>query len=642
MDFSLRELMNLSRFKPNFDENGNNLDAGPVIKPNAGSGLTNSQEQYWKQQYNATKDSLKTKDAVGSNAGTPWGLIAGLGAANLIGLTSGFNPDYKFNELNGIAGQSNRMRNGVGYMAQNSVDGGKIMSQYDDTTRNQFLSGNILGGLSRTLFGRGEQQDQIREQKLFAQRSNAYNGNYAATTGMQQDFAEQYGNPEYQTLFKAALGTDSYVGPAIMKPNEYKVDAEYNIEKPEGGIYDEDSVPVYINYGDKVATDEDFGNTGKTYARQLDGLYMYQQYLNSISGRNKGEKNSEIEQNVIKGAKRQVKDQVKAIMDAQANDPVRQAIKMVQDTSQYIPHAAIGIDNPILSYNRAQNALNLIKQRIGDFAQDKRANYPSIDQQIQPKENNKNPYGLKNVNYEIRDLINMGNAWRKDVQDLNSNDFIRKPLGINTIVPGNYSAEDIGNAAQAILGGGIALAMHNWAKNQDVANPNLYARNTYATRALKGLHSLNTDDIAINRAILNQNAAGNYQISSAGGLNTGQKTLSRLALNYNAQNAIANAMAQARDRKNALLAQAYNADLQTGAQAASDWMRAEAARESIFQQAASNRNNIMWGALSQIPSIIGTYAKGAGTSARHKDMMALYSATLDDEARKYYNKYKSR
>lgn len=195
------------------------------------------------------KDIEKGVEPVGSSgSGLPWQMIAEAAATNVFGLISGQNADYKQGDLLRNAGTGYSSRMGVGYQTQNGVDSNSTMKEYDVNTAKQFLSGNVLGGLSRMIWGRGNQKKEINLANQYATRSNIIGGNIAASTAMRNNFALNYGDSEQQSMF-AAAGKDSKTGTwAYVDPLEAGSDAEGNAHSflNKGGIPGKDSIKMFI------------------------------------------------------------------------------------------------------------------------------------------------------------------------------------------------------------------------------------------------------------------------------------------------------------------------------------------------------------------------------------------------------------
>lgn len=115
------------------------------------------------------------------------------------GVLEGINRIKSADEHLADAGTSQARVNGIAYTQQNSVDSGKIMSEYDDTTAKDFLTNPFRGIAS--LFGRSKAQ---READNAARRANvsrigARDNAYAQYLDL--DFAKKYGNQEDQMLY---------------------------------------------------------------------------------------------------------------------------------------------------------------------------------------------------------------------------------------------------------------------------------------------------------------------------------------------------------------------------------------------------------------------------------------------------------
>lgn len=188
---------------------------------------------------------------IGADSGTPWGLIASLGAANIGGFIGGMSPDYNSSNLAGIAGNGQSSVMGMNYTTQNTVDRNAIMKEYDSRTRSEFLQGKILGGVSRLIWGRNKQKDAIEQQHQQAIRTNDYNRDMTMTNAMQQNFMKKYGNQENQILF-TENGKDENGGTfALTQPFETK-DHAGKLTTYFGGKLGTDSNLDYIEDGDTV------------------------------------------------------------------------------------------------------------------------------------------------------------------------------------------------------------------------------------------------------------------------------------------------------------------------------------------------------------------------------------------------------
>lgn len=225
--------------------------------------------------------------AIGSGAGTPWGLIAEIGATNLMGLFDGLNPHIQASDLLQQAGRSEGYSNGVGYQIQNSVDGDRTLSDYDAANRNKLFSGNLLGFVGG-LFGRNKVKDQIEKANLQATRTNTFNRDVAATTGMQMDFKRKYGDQSGQMLY-AAHGKDW--GMNVMKNLGMIPQQNAWVSKGEG-IYnpftgdakyvdhgENDTAPAYLKPQDVVFGDLLNPHTGRTFKKDAEPLVLAKEEL---------------------------------------------------------------------------------------------------------------------------------------------------------------------------------------------------------------------------------------------------------------------------------------------------------------------------------------------------------------------------
>ena len=152
------------------------------------------------------------ENAVGEKAGTPWGLIASVAAANVGGFFDGLNPGIYSRDLLQEAGTSNSSIRGIGYQVQNNIDADRIRSEYNKNNFRKLLSGNF-GGFLGGLMGKSKVDKEIKAAQNQANRTTNFNRDVAATTGMQMDFRSKYGNPEDQLLYTAAKGKPFGVNP---------------------------------------------------------------------------------------------------------------------------------------------------------------------------------------------------------------------------------------------------------------------------------------------------------------------------------------------------------------------------------------------------------------------------------------------
>lgn len=197
-----------------------------------------------------------------------------------------------------------------------------------------------------------------------------------------------------------------------------------------------------------------------------------------------------------------------------------------------------------------------------------------------------------------------------------------------------WGIDDWGNFAQTLSGIGTAFGGYLQARGSRIHRPDIRVADD-SSRYINDLYALQPDNLAIYRELRNAEARGRYQLASAGGLGAGQRALANVGLTSNTQNSIATAMAQSQDRFNALRSQAATAGLNASMQRAQRDQAALQYNDNMYQYAAAARQNAMSDYLAQIPAMIGTYAKGLGTSARHNDMMNMYRAQIAADAAQY-------
>lgn len=160
------------------------------------------------QSYKGVTDyNPPTVKAAGSEAGTPWGLIASVAATNAWRLYEGLNPAVRADDLLQEAGRSNQSTRGIGYESQNYVDKDRVMDDYDRSNTSKLFSGNVLGFVAGNLWGRDKVKEQIEAANRKALATNNVNRNIAATDALRMNFAQRYGDQSGQILH-AAKGKD--------------------------------------------------------------------------------------------------------------------------------------------------------------------------------------------------------------------------------------------------------------------------------------------------------------------------------------------------------------------------------------------------------------------------------------------------
>ena len=128
----------------------------------------------------------------------PW-FAAGAWAGG--GVLEGIGRIKSVDEHLADAGTSEQNINGIAYTQQNSVNAGKIMSDYDKTTAKDFLTNPFRGIAS--IFGRSKAKREAQNAAMYAniQQNNARNDAYTKYLRLQD--AKKYGNSEDQVLYAA-------------------------------------------------------------------------------------------------------------------------------------------------------------------------------------------------------------------------------------------------------------------------------------------------------------------------------------------------------------------------------------------------------------------------------------------------------
>lgn len=235
-------------------------------------------------------DGFKGK-AVGSESGTPWGMIASIAATNLFGLIDGLNPNIRAEDLVHEAGTSSSSYGGIGYQVQNQINADRIRDEYDRNNINKLISGNI-GGFIGGLFGKNKLNREIRKGQEQIFRTNSFNKDYAATQGINIDFMQKYGN-QYDQMLHAAHGKDyqSWINNIITTIRGGSKNQNAWVSKGEG-IYDpntgnakyvpfgeNDTAPAHLKPQDVVFGDLINPHTGKTFKKDAEQYIIAKENL---------------------------------------------------------------------------------------------------------------------------------------------------------------------------------------------------------------------------------------------------------------------------------------------------------------------------------------------------------------------------
>lgn len=164
---------------------------------------------------------------------------------------------------------------------------------------------------------------------------------------------------------------------------------------------------------------------------------------------------------------------------------------------------------------------------------------------------------------------------------------------------GNYHT--IPSLATALAG----YSQYNRANNEDIKGSNIYAPNTYAQMALRGLASQRLDPYAYMRPMYDAERRGAYQMNNSGGMSGGQRQLGRVALALGSQQNIADTLRNIDEKNLGYKQQYYSALLNEGdrdatrRQSASQYdfdtyAKAHAAREQMRQMGVRNMLSALW------------------------------------------------
>lgn len=239
------------------------------LDPNKGVGLPiDVQKKQLDQKVNNADIKVRninfgsngSSDSAASAIHPGFAIGAWLGGGVLEGINSIKNKDELLNE----AGMSQGNIGGIQYDKQNLLDTGKIMSEYDKSTAKSFLT-NPGRGLAK-LFGRGEQERQLKEAALTAGRRNDFA--YANALGQKNriDYLAKHGSQDNQTLTakNGKLPRFSNGANAVVSPGETilrKIGNNYYMEEIPGSPVHKngkpnkkDNVKTWLNPGDGVVS----------------------------------------------------------------------------------------------------------------------------------------------------------------------------------------------------------------------------------------------------------------------------------------------------------------------------------------------------------------------------------------------------
>ena len=183
------------------------------------------------------------------------------------------------------------------------------------------------------------------------------------------------------------------------------------------------------------------------------------------------------------------------------------------------------------------------------------------------------------------------------------------------------------NFATSLASGVAGLSQYLQAMNDTPYKPNTYASNPYEKKALNDLYGLRANVYPILPSIYDTQAKGMYAIANSGGLGGGQRTLARLAATSGTQQNIANMLLNAQNQNNQYLAQAANASLTAGNNAAQRRMQANQFDLDYFSKAHAARQQGMQMGLYNMVNSLQNYYK----NKNKWDMFAMTHKLYSDE-----------
>lgn len=183
------------------------------------------------------------------------------------------------------------------------------------------------------------------------------------------------------------------------------------------------------------------------------------------------------------------------------------------------------------------------------------------------------------------------------------------------------------NFATSLASGVAGLSQYLQAMNDTPYKPNTYASNPYEKKALNDLYGLRANVYPILPSIYDAQAKGMYAIANSGGLSGGQRTLARLAATSGTQQNIANMLLNAQNQNNQYLAQAANASLTAGNNAAQRRMQANQFDLDYFSKAHAARQQGMQMGLYNMVNSLQNYYK----NKNKWDMFAMSHKLYSDE-----------
>ena len=184
-----------------------------------------------------------------------------------------------------------------------------------------------------------------------------------------------------------------------------------------------------------------------------------------------------------------------------------------------------------------------------------------------------------------------------------------------------------GNFTTSLTSGVAGLSQYLQAMNDTPYKPNTYASNPYEKKALNDLYGLRANTYPILPSIYDAQAKGMYAIANSGGLSGGQRTLARLAATNSTQQNIANMLLNAQNQNNQYLAQAANASLTAGNNAAQRRMQANQFDLDYFSKANAARQQGMQIGLQNMVKSLQNYYK----NKNDWDMFAMSHKLYSDE-----------
>lgn len=151
--------------------------------------------------------SFSSSDQSGASSFGPWSSLAAWAGG---GVLEGLGQIKSAEEHLADAGTSTANVNGISYTQQNGVNASKIMQDYDQSTKSDFLT-NPFRAFTK-IFGRSAAEEHAKNAAMYADLQQIESRNNAYAKYLRLDNAKRYGNIEDLQLYAANGKLPGYVG----------------------------------------------------------------------------------------------------------------------------------------------------------------------------------------------------------------------------------------------------------------------------------------------------------------------------------------------------------------------------------------------------------------------------------------------